>query len=221
MESTDRLSVLALRLGLAVPFLYFGIQLAAAPFYPGYSFLSRDASTLGSAGSTHPAIFDDGAMLLGVVTLLSAWGFLRGLRACGASVAMACLASLAVFSSGLGSINASLFPLPDPRHSSGLLSAAASGTFLLPLLLPVALWKLLSRGQGKIYFIANLLAIIPLAVVMSSLIQRWGMNSGVDLSGYQYFLNHYHGLLQRIIAAIIFGPVGVTAWILLRRISLT
>src|SRR4051812_45269148 len=42
----------ALAFGIAIPFLYFGVQIVAARFYPGYSFLNRDASTLGSAGST-------------------------------------------------------------------------------------------------------------------------------------------------------------------------
>jgi hypothetical protein len=44
------------------------------------------------------------------------------------------------------------------------------------------------------------------------------MRTGADLSGYQYFLNHYHGLLQRVVAAIVFGPVAVAAQSVLRRL---
>jgi hypothetical membrane protein len=43
--------------------------LPATPFYPGYSFFSRDASTLGSDGSTAPWIFNLGALVLGIIEL--------------------------------------------------------------------------------------------------------------------------------------------------------
>src|SRR3954454_13092742 len=63
-----------LGLAVALPFVYFGIQLAAAPFYPGYSFLTRDASTLGSDGSTAPWIFNGGPLLVGTLELVTAAG---------------------------------------------------------------------------------------------------------------------------------------------------
>jgi len=150
--------------------------------------------------------------------LVASVGLLRGLGRLGVSPASRWLAFLAVMSCGLGSINASLYPLPDPRHTSGMLSLASAGTFLLPFALPAALWKWRGRNAETAYFAANMLAIIPLAIVMSSLIQRWGMRTGADLSGYQYFLNHYHGLLQRVVAAIVFGPVAVAAQSVLRRL---
>ncbi len=74
---SERLTVFAVRSGIAIPILYFGMQLLAAPFYPGYSFISRDASTLGSDGSSVPAIFNLGSILVGLVELVAAWGFLR------------------------------------------------------------------------------------------------------------------------------------------------
>ena len=59
--------------GVAIPVIYFGIQLAAAPFYPGYSFFARDASSLGSTASTAPWIFNVGALLLGLIKIAVAW----------------------------------------------------------------------------------------------------------------------------------------------------
>ena len=47
----DLLATAALWTGVLIPLLYFGNQFVAATFYPGYSFLSQDASTLGSADS--------------------------------------------------------------------------------------------------------------------------------------------------------------------------
>jgi hypothetical protein len=66
---------LALRMGFAVPFLYFGIQIAAAPFFPEYSFLARDASTLGSNASRLPALFNIGSLVVGIVRFIASWGF--------------------------------------------------------------------------------------------------------------------------------------------------
>jgi hypothetical protein len=38
------------------------------------------------------------------------------------------------------------------------------------------------------------------------------------MPGFQAFLNGYHGVLQRVAAAAVFGPVAFAAW-LLRRVS--
>ena len=56
--------------GIAVPLLYYGVQVVAAPFYSGFSFLSTTASELGSDGSTRPSIFNAGAILVGIAQSL-------------------------------------------------------------------------------------------------------------------------------------------------------
>ena len=122
---------LALGTGLAVPFLYFGIQIAAAPFFPGYSFLARDASTLGSNGSSLPALFNIGSLVVGIATFIASWGFFRSFRLLGVRAVIAWLATLALVASGLANVNACLFPLPDPRHTDSVLALAGAGTFLL------------------------------------------------------------------------------------------
>jgi hypothetical protein len=137
---------IALGMGVAVPFLYFGVQIAAAPFFPGYSFLARDASTLGSNGSTLPALFNIGCLVVGMATFMAAWGFFRSFRLLGVRTGIAWLTTVALVASGLADINAFLFPLPDPRHTDSVLALAGAGAVLLPFLLPLALWKLLDRG---------------------------------------------------------------------------
>jgi hypothetical protein len=52
---------------------------------------------------------------------------------------------------------------------------------------------------------------------MTGLVQRACMRAGIDFSGFQAFLNGYHGLIQRIGAAVVFVPVGVVAHLLRRR----
>src|SRR6202049_2745869 len=133
-ESASRITPFGLRAGVAVPLLYFGIQVLAAPFDPGYSFLARDASTLGSAGSTNPAIFNVGSIVTGIVTLIASWGFLRAFQRLGVHPVVTWLTAFALIGSAIGSINAGIHPLPDPRHTAGILSLLGMGLFVLPLL---------------------------------------------------------------------------------------
>lgn len=214
LQTQAKLTVWALRIGGIIPFLYFGIQLVAAPFYPGYSFLNQDASTLGSAGSSFPVLFNTGAMLVGVATLIAAWGFWQALWALDVHPLVAGLTALALVSSGLGSLNAGIFPLPDPRHSGGPLGL---GTFLLPVLLPIAIWPQRAAQPLKAYLAANLLAFVALIPIMSGLIQVLGINAGLELHSYQNWLNEYHGLLQRFTALLVFVPIAVVAHFLLKR----
>jgi hypothetical protein len=210
------LITLALRAAIAVPLLYFGVQLVAAPFYPDYSFLAHDASTLGSSGSTRPAIFNGGALASGVALAAAAWGFLRALRRASVAPALAWDVALALLCGAVSTINAGLHPLPDPRHTAGVLAAAGIGLFVLPFLLPFAMRGVPSGRGLRIYLAANLAVVIALAPVVSGLLQRIAMRIAVTIAGLQDFLNHDQGLLQRIAAATVFLPVGVCAMALLR-----
>ena len=58
--------------------------------------------------------------------------------------------------------------------------------------------------------------LIPLMTEPTQRIFIW---SGVDFGGYQWFLNNYHGLIQRLGAVVVFVPVGVVAHIVRRRSS--
>jgi hypothetical membrane protein len=210
---------LCLKLGIVIPVCYFLIQAISAPFYPGYSFFSHDASTLGAEGSNAPIIFNLGAVLLGVMIIGSSFGFLKALRSFSANLILAYLVFLVLFFSGIGNINAGIFPLPDPRHTEGLLAALATGMIILPLLLPIALWKILDKRSVKTYFLVNLGALASLAPIGSGLIQRWSIATGIEIPGYQNFLNHGHGALQRIVAFITLVPIAVAAGFLLKKIK--
>jgi len=199
-----RASVAATRLGLwaaiAVPFLYFGAQLAAAPFYPGYSFLSDSASLLGSDRSTFPAVLNTGAFLTGMAALAGSYGMFRRLSSLGARPVWTWLVFLSVVSTGAASLWASTFHLPDARHNPG---ALGMGTFFGPALFLVALWPLAGTKGMKAYLIADLLAFALVAPVIAGV-------TGISLP-------RYGGLLQRIAAMILYVPIGVMGCFLLRQ----
>jgi len=123
------------------------------------------------------------------------------------------LTALALASAGIGSFNAFLHPLPDPLHTEGLLSILGGGFVLLPILTTAVLWRLGARR----YAAMNVVVCLALVPVMTGLVQRACMRAGIDFSGFQAFLNGYHGLIQRIGAAVVFVPVGVVAHFLRRR----
>ena len=221
MQTNHTARRLALTIGMAVPFLYFGIQIAAAPFFPGYSFSAQDASTLGSSGSRWPTLFNIGCLLVGIAMFVASWGFFSAFRSLEVRTPLGWTATLALISCGLAAVNAFLFPLPDPRHTDGVLALAGAGTLLLPVVLPLALWKTMGRGLIQWYFIANIFVLLTMIPIMSGLVQRFSIMAGVEIPAYQTFLNNNQGSLQRIVAIIAFGPISVGAWHLMRRLRIT
>ena len=196
----EKVLAFALRIGIAVPFLYFGIQIVAAPFFPGYSFLSMDASTLGSDLAIYPSIFNIGAIITGIATIIASIGFLFALHHLGTNPFVTWLTSIAITLNGLGSLWAGFFPMPDPRHGS---NPFAVGIFLFPILLTIALWKRSNAGTIKIYLIVTNLLFIALIPIMSGV-------SGINTQGYQ-------GLLQRIAVLVFFVPISVGAYFLIKH----
>jgi hypothetical protein len=197
----QRLTAAALGMGMAVPLLYYGVQAAAAPFYPDFSILTTTASELGSDRSTLPSTFNVGVILVAVATLVASFGFLRALRRLGVNPILAWLTFLSIAANGMSSLWAGLFPLPDPRHGGH--PVFMIGMLLLPFLLAAAFWKLSDARLLKAYFIATILLLVAMIPIISGM-------SGLDTQSYR-------GLFQRIFALTVFPPIGVGAYVLAKR----
>jgi hypothetical protein len=172
---------------IAVPILYYGAQLAALPFYPGYDGLRQPASALGSDASSRPWLFNGGAILTGLASVAAAYGIAAACIALGGWRWASWLAALAFASCGLASLNAGWFPLPDARHNPGLLGL---GTFLLPPALLLAVWRIDGLVRLRLFLAAAMLAVAAIAPFMAG----W---TGVDRAA-------YGGLLQRLLTLPLF-----------------
>lgn len=197
----DKMTLWMLRIGVTVPFIYYGIQAAAAPFFTGYSILGNTASELGSDRSECPLIFNAGIMAQGVASLAASVGFLLALRRLRINTALAALTAVALAMNGVQSIWAGYYPIPDPRHAGHLPFVVAMT--LLPVLLTATLWR-----QGgtllRVYLVSTLVLLGGVLTLRSGL-------SGLD----KY---EYRGLLQRVFTLSIFPPIGVGAYVLATRI---
>src|SRR5215469_6143537 len=101
---SDDMTLAALRFGIAVPLLYYGIQLVAAPFFPDFSVLGTTASELGSDRSARPWILNSGAILTGIAAVVGSIGLLRALRRLGAHPIVGWLTLVVVAGTGLSSL---------------------------------------------------------------------------------------------------------------------
>jgi hypothetical protein len=199
----DRATVAALGLGIAVPFIYYGTQIVAAPFFTDYSFVRQPASLLGSDHSTHPAVFNAGVMATGAATFIAAFGFFIALRRIGANLFLNGLTFVALLGNAISSLWAGYYPMPDPRHGGH--PAFLVPMLLLPFLLLVTLWKGRNGRTLKAYLIATIALLIAMVPIISG-------NTSIDNRA-------YGGMIQRIFALTVFPPIAVCAYHLARRIQ--
>ncbi len=188
-------TIWALYAAIAIPVFYFGTQLVAAPFYPAYSFSRDTASMLGTTNSHHPWIFNLGAALTGLSGLAGAFGLFRALRTI-TWTALAWLVALSVVANGVLSVKAGMFPMPDPRHASWQFLMPA--ILIAPLLLLIAFWR-----QGAALRTYLLLNIVALASLMPLMMHRIAPV-------------FEEGTTQRLFALVVFVPVAVAAYALVR-----
>jgi hypothetical membrane protein len=200
---SDGITLATLGFGIAVPLLYYGAQLVAAPFFPDFSVLGTTASELGSDRSARPWILNAGAILTGIAALVGSIGLMRALRRLGAHPIVAWLTLLVVAGTGLSSLWAGIFPMPDARHVGhpSLLIAMLA----VPFVLSFALWRLGVPWAIKAYLVATIVLLLVMIPIMMRMID-------IDM-------HSYGGLVQRIFALTVFVPIGVGAYELARRIG--
>lgn len=181
---------------MLVPWLYFGAQVMAAPFYPDYSFLTNSASQLGSDASNVPAILNTGAALTGLATLVGGYSVCRSLLRAGGAWVLVGLLALAMASTGAAALWAGSHPMPSPQHNPGALGL---GMFAFPLLALLATWRIRGFRGLQIYLVCNLVAFAVIALMLSG-------HSGLDVSS-------LGGLMQRAFAATVYIPIGVFGFV--------
>jgi hypothetical membrane protein len=192
-------TTLMLWAAFAMPLLYFGVQLIAAPFYPGYHFATDTASMLGTSMSHHPGIFNTGAILTGVAGLVGAFGLFLGLRRTSARW-LRILIAIGLLSNGVMSLKAGLYPMPDPRHATW--QFLLFPTLITPLLFLGAAWRVLWLRIYLLLDVTCLLCLLPYMLHrMAPIVPE--------------------GTMQRLFALVTFVPVGVVALALLRSRTLS
>ncbi|MFT3726128.1 MAG: DUF998 domain-containing protein [Hyphomonadaceae bacterium] len=183
-----------------LPVLYFGVQVALAPTFPNYNFLTDATSLLGSDQSPYAVVFNAVAFLCGICGAAGGIGLFIGLRAEGCPLILNALIAVALLLAAAGCIWAGIFPLPDPRHGA---NPSAPALIALPLLLAVAAFIVGGLKRWRLYFVANLVLLVVMVLVMSGVIP-------IDRA-------QYGGLLQRLLAFVAFVPIAVAGLALIRR----
>lgn len=194
MPANRRMTALMLSAAVAVPVLYFGVQLVAAPWYAGYSFANDTASMLGTAASAHPEIFNTGAILVGIAGIIGAAGLFVGLSRV-AALWLRTLIAIGVLANGVLSVKAGMFPMPDPRHASW--QFLMFPILITPLLMLVGAWRV--SMWLRLYLLINavcLLLMVPM--MMHRMAPLWP-----------------EGAMQRLFALVAMAPIGVVAFALL------
>jgi hypothetical membrane protein len=203
IEQKDRITLGLLGFGVAIPFLYYGVQLVAAPFFPGFSILANAASDLGSDRSTHPSIFNGGVLITGIAALCGSLGIVLAQKTLGANMILGCFAGIVIATTGVATLLAGIFPLPDPRHSGH--PALLVAMLAVPFAVTAALWRLGISFPLKVYFLATLGLLALMVPVMGGM-------TGIDMAA-------YGGICQRVFALTVFPPIGVAASVLSHRIK--
>jgi glucans biosynthesis protein C len=188
--------------GILIPVVYFGLLIIAPLIYPGFSYITRYASEMGSADARYPVVFNTGIMLCGVAGLLASFGFFHAVRRLGGSSLLAALTGLTLFLFGIATFMGGRFPMPDERHGAYGLGLAFQ---LAPLFLALALWRVRDL-RGLCIFLLVVFAVMTffIAVMM-------GVGGLVTRANV--------GLWQRGNALAGFPWLGIAAWRLRRELA--
>ena len=190
------------RLTIAVPVLYFGVMLAAAATWPGYSHVTRYVSELGGPEAPQPRIFNYGIIFMGVVCTISSIGVLAATRLLGGRAVMGALAALAIALFGVAMVLGGLFPMPDPRHGGFGLGFAM---ILAPLFLALAF-----AGRPGFGGLVTVL-LVSFVLVMITMTVMMGVGQLVTRANV--------GLWQRANALAMFPWLGIAGAMLASRLE--
>jgi hypothetical membrane protein len=193
--STQLLTRLSLLSGSLMPIFYYGGQLAAAPFYPGYSFANQVASMLGTSYSSEPWIFNTALVLTGLAAILGAFGLYQAFRVMTTRLVGLLIALTAMYT-GCMSVKAGIYSIPDHHHFE--LRFAAASASLTPLLMLIGLWRNERVRALRVYLFLSVVLLLPVILLFRKMIVMDGLSIGA-------------GTLQRLLALGTYVPVGVVS----------
>jgi hypothetical membrane protein len=186
---------------ILLPVFYFGIQALLAPAYPGYSLLRDTASDLGASASPVARWFNLLAVVGGLLGIVGAWAAYRTLLIIDGSLFKAILLPLVVAFVAAGSIWAGIFPMPNPLHP---MNPSTPAMLVMPLVALAYAWWAPALRLIRVPVLINFVAFLIILPFMFGLVL-------IDRGA-------FGGLLQRLLAATVFLPIGLIGWAL-RHVS--
>ena len=177
LGANQPLTRMCLLAAAAVPLVYFGIQMVAAPFYPGYSFSLQSVSMLGTQFSREPWIYNVGAILIGFFAFGGAFGLYLVFRT-KTSFPLSLLIAFSVACTGVVCVRGGMFPMPDPRHSSW--NVLQNLSIITPHLMLIGLLRRRENAALRIYLAISVAFLFVLAP-LGSRIERGTLQRLIDL----------------------------------------
>ena len=195
-----------LRAGIAAPLLATATFLAATLTYPDLDHATQYISVLGSTAAPYPGLFNTGILLSGIAAGLAGAGFGLALLALGGNRIAAGVTFSAFLLGAAGLILSTVWLYPDPMHA---IINLGLGIQLAPVFI---LW-----GLGPVDGFRRLK--IFLAVVFVAMLILTAITNYHFIPLFPGVVNADNvGLWERVYAFVLVGWVGVTAFLLERRL---
>ncbi len=192
--------------GIGAPLLATASFIAATLTYPDFNHATQYISVLGSEAAPYPGLFNTGILLSGVAAGLAGAGFGLALLAMGGNRIAAAVTFLAFALGAAGLILSTVWLYPDPMHA---IINLGLGIQLAPVFI---LWGL--AGVSDFRRLKIFLAIIFVAMLVLTAITNYHF-----IPLFPGVVNADNvGLWERIYAFVLVGWVGVTAFLLERRL---
>lgn len=182
---------------ILLPIFYFGMQVLLAPGFAGYSLLRDATSVLGADGSPVARWFNLLAIIGGLLGIAGAWGAYRTLLLADGGLAKCIILPAVVAIVAAGSIWAGIFPMPNPLHP---MNPSTPAMLLMPLIALIYAWWVRPFYSMRVPMLVNFVAFLIILPLMFGLLP-------IDRQA-------FGGLLQRLLAATVFLPIGVIGWAL-------